>query len=384
MPRRCGRAGRSGRHRRRRHREPDRALALAPAAQRGLRGTRTRRGWRSFAFEVPRGPGRGALAAMRRWRHRAGSRSPCRTRRRWRRWSTSAATVARRLGAVNCVVNARRHADRHQHRRRGVRGLAGPRRRFDPAGRRCLVIGAGGAARAVVLALADAGAADVAVAEPDPERAAEAAALAGAAGVASWAPTWPVPWRGPTWWSTPPLWAWSGVRRGAGDAGRSRPRCSARARWRPTWSTRPARLRGWTSGGAGATALDGLGMLVHQAAAQLVLWTGLEPPVEAMWQAAESGPSPGRVSISQRSGGAAGACQVRPATLGARASAATDSSRRARVERVALGGDGVQHHPHGDRGGVRAQRVRRAAAARCSARRTRGVPPPGGPPPSIT
>ena len=30
---------------------------------------------------------------------------------------------------------------------------------------------------------------------------------------------------------------------------------------------------------------DGLGMLVHQAAAQLVLWTGMEPPLEAMWRA---------------------------------------------------------------------------------------------------
>jgi shikimate 5-dehydrogenase len=29
-------------------------------------------------------------------------------------------------------------------------------------------------------------------------------------------------------------------------------------------------------------------MLVHQAAAQLVLWTGATPPVEAMWQAAEA------------------------------------------------------------------------------------------------
>jgi shikimate dehydrogenase len=44
---------------------------------------------------------------------------------------------------------------------------------------------------------------------------------------------------------------------------------------------------------AGATTLDGLGMLVHQAAAQLVLWTGAAPPVEAMWQAAEAAsPSP--------------------------------------------------------------------------------------------
>ncbi len=37
---------------------------------------------------------------------------------------------------------------------------------------------------------------------------------------------------------------------------------------------------------AGATAVDGLGMLVHQAAAQLELWTGLAPPVDVMWRAA--------------------------------------------------------------------------------------------------
>ncbi len=35
----------------------------------------------------------------------------------------------------------------------------------------------------------------------------------------------------------------------------------------------------------GATVLGGIGMLVHQAAAQLTLWTGLEAPVEAMWEA---------------------------------------------------------------------------------------------------
>ncbi len=39
---------------------------------------------------------------------------------------------------------------------------------------------------------------------------------------------------------------------------------------------------------AGARSVDGLGMLVHQAAAQLVLWTGEAAPVEAMWEAAEA------------------------------------------------------------------------------------------------
>ncbi len=45
---------------------------------------------------------------------------------------------------------------------------------------------------------------------------------------------------------------------------------------------------------AGAVGLDGLGMLVHQAAAQLALWTGMEPPVDAMWQAAEAADPPSR------------------------------------------------------------------------------------------
>ncbi len=39
---------------------------------------------------------------------------------------------------------------------------------------------------------------------------------------------------------------------------------------------------------AGATAVDGLGMLVHQAAEQLELWTGVPAPVDVMWQAAIS------------------------------------------------------------------------------------------------
>ena len=37
---------------------------------------------------------------------------------------------------------------------------------------------------------------------------------------------------------------------------------------------------------AGATTVDGLGMLVHQAAEQLELWTGTPAPVDVMWRAA--------------------------------------------------------------------------------------------------
>jgi shikimate dehydrogenase len=39
---------------------------------------------------------------------------------------------------------------------------------------------------------------------------------------------------------------------------------------------------------AGARTVDGLGMLVHQAAAQLELWTGLPSPVDRMWKAVDA------------------------------------------------------------------------------------------------
>ena len=37
--------------------------------------------------------------------------------------------------------------------------------------------------------------------------------------------------------------------------------------------------------------MNGLGMLVHQAARQLATWTGTEPPVAAMWRSVA--PAPG-------------------------------------------------------------------------------------------
>ena len=37
-----------------------------------------------------------------------------------------------------------------------------------------------------------------------------------------------------------------------------------------------------------ALAVNGLGMLVHQAALQFELWTGQRPSLDAMWQAARA------------------------------------------------------------------------------------------------
>ncbi|NNE72693.1 MAG: shikimate dehydrogenase, partial [Acidimicrobiales bacterium] len=86
------------------------------------------------------------------------------------------------LGAVNCVVSTDGRLVGHNTDGAGfVRGLAHDAG-FELAGRSALVLGAGGAARAVIAALADAGAADVAVWNRTASKAADAATLAGSNG----------------------------------------------------------------------------------------------------------------------------------------------------------------------------------------------------------
>ena len=94
----------------------------------------------------------------------------------------SCSDVAAQLQAVNCVIN--QGGTLHGANTDGDGFLASLRRAagFEPAGKRCLVIGAGGAARAVTHALGRAGAADVAVVNRTPDRAGPVAALAGTAG----------------------------------------------------------------------------------------------------------------------------------------------------------------------------------------------------------
>ncbi len=190
--------------------------------------------------------------------------------------------LAERLGAVNCVTFGGHGTFGDNTDGPGL--VAALRRgdRFDPAGRNCLVLGGGGAARAVVAALADAGAAEVVVVNRTPERAISAAALAGAVGrVGS-----PADVAGCQLVVNATPLGMVGA-----DGGNS-----------PSWPLDPTLLRAgqvvvdlvyhprvtpWLEAarGRGAAVSNGIGMLVHQAALQLVGWTGLEPPVEAMWRA---------------------------------------------------------------------------------------------------
>jgi shikimate dehydrogenase len=252
--------------------------------------------WHSQAFEVAPGQAASALDAMRRadisglsvtMPHKAdvaGLVDEC-------------TEVAQRLGAVNCIINRNGHLVGTNTDGQGFVASLARGAGFVPAGKRCLVIGAGGAARAVVLALAEAGASEVLVLNRTPERAAAAAALAGAAG--SVVPAGP---------------AGSAVEKGqvevvdaaelvvnATPLGMAGAFHGVAADWLVApqllhpgqvvadlvYAPRPTR---WLAEAtvAGASPVDGLGMLVHQAAAQLVLWTGQAAPVEAMWQAAEA------------------------------------------------------------------------------------------------
>ena len=188
--------------------------------------------------------------------------------------------VAAVLGAVNCVRWA---GDRLVGDNTDGAGFLESLRRgagFDPADRRCLVVGAGGAARAVVLALAGAGVAEVVVVNRTPERATTAAALAGDRGRVGTPDE--VARADLVVEATPAGMAGVAEVGPQVDGGSLRPgQVAVDLVYHPP-------ITPWlaAAAAAGATTLGGLGMLVHQAAAQLAAWTGMAPPVAAMWDAA--------------------------------------------------------------------------------------------------
>ena len=152
---------------------------------------------------------------------------------------------------------------------------------FDPANRRCVVLGAGGAARAVVKVLADAGAAEIVVVNRTPQRAEDVAALGAPCarvGVAAEAGEADLVVN-----ATPVGMAGSGF---AGDLpvdpvhlGPGQLVVDLVPNPAVTPLVEAARARG-------AVATNGLGMLVHQAALAFRLWTGEDPPVAVMSAAA--------------------------------------------------------------------------------------------------
>jgi shikimate dehydrogenase len=177
--------------------------------------------------------------------------------------------AARDIGAVNCLVPDGERLVGHNTDAPGFRDAlvaAG----FAPRGARAVVLGEGGAARAVAYALVEAGAnTDMVARSPVKARPwCELPVLLSRADlVVDCTSTGLDPGRDIAFVETVPL-----------------DRLPSRA-WVATlvYHRRPRLLELAAAGGH--STLDGRGMLIHQAARAFALWTGMEPPLEVMSRA---------------------------------------------------------------------------------------------------
>ncbi|HET8943501.1 MAG TPA: shikimate dehydrogenase [Dehalococcoidia bacterium] len=210
--------------------------------------------------------------------------------------------LAGKVGAVNTIMN--RDGRLHGYNTdvegflRGLRDDA----TFEPAGKRALIAGAGGAARAVVVALATAGARSIVIINRTFPRASrlveELAPLAGDTELHALPDIYP---------------SWAEAMRRADllvnctPAGQAAAGDAADA-GRPVWEESPVPFDEIRPGilvydlvyvpaetplikaakTAGAAAFGGLPMLIYQGAASLKIWTGREAPVDVMLRAARA------------------------------------------------------------------------------------------------
>lgn len=189
--------------------------------------------------------------------------------------------VAEALGAVNCVVNTGDEIVGENTDGIGFVDALRIEHQVDPSGLRCVVVGAGGAARSVIRALAEVGAAEIAVLNRSVGPAERAAALAGARGrvgttddigsadlVVNATPIGMLD-RSPNDPATP-----------------IDPSTLSSGQVVADLIVHPQRTELLHLAEArGATVVPGLGMLVHQAAHAFTLWTGEPAPLDAMWKA---------------------------------------------------------------------------------------------------
>ncbi len=191
-------------------------------------------------------------------------------------------------GAVNTIVNRQGRLTGHNTDGVGFLGALQDGGGFDPRGKRVLILGAGGAARGVVLALARARSGPLVVANRTAERAGRLAALAEENGVSA---------------SSIPL---SEAAQAAGSADLIVNCTSVGMSHGPDETGSPLTadqipstclvndlvynpletplLREASS--AGAALLGGIQMLVYQGAASFEMWTGRDAPVQVMLDAA--------------------------------------------------------------------------------------------------
>jgi shikimate dehydrogenase len=235
--------------------------------------------WVYVAFEVDE-PGVGAAMAGVRALGIAGLSVTMPAKEAVARHVDERSSDADALGAVNCVAVRDGRLVGHNTDGAGFVDALQLDAGIGLDGLDAVVLGAGGAARAVVRALAGAGAARVTVVARNPDRGEVAARLAGEAGRVG-APV-DVAGAAVVVNATPV---------GMGDDAGALPvdpthlgagQVVVDLIYHPR---RTALLV--AAEAAGATPVDGLGMLVHQAAHQFRIWTGLDAPLVAMRAAAE-------------------------------------------------------------------------------------------------
>lgn len=183
------------------------------------------------------------------------------------------------IGAVNTVVSSTEGLIGHNTDVEGLERFLTEDTGLDAVGLEAVVVGSGGAARAVVRAAEKLGVARIGIAGRDEAKAAGVALLANVAEVVPWAET--------------------ERRAGAADlvinatpVGMGGEDLLPGAVFRPGQTvldliySPPSTLFVERARRAGADAWGGLGMLIHQAALSFRLWTGVDAPLEAMSAAA--------------------------------------------------------------------------------------------------
>lgn len=197
------------------------------------------------------------------------------------------APLAARLGAVNTIVNRDGRLAGHNTDLPGLNWALG-RAGGEVAGARCLVVGAGGAARAVALGLNEAGAARVSVAARRGQQARSLAALLGGEGV-------DLAQAGPLAAAAELVINASAV----SDPAEGPELARLVAGWKLDACRlvldinygRRVNLWRQTAQRFGAAFMDGRPMLAAQAAMSFALWTGLEPDPEEFLAALPAPPA---------------------------------------------------------------------------------------------
>lgn len=189
-----------------------------------------------------------------------------------------------RVGAVNTIVNRGGRLFGFNTDGPGFVAALRNEAHFDPAGRSILLLGAGGAARGIAFALAEARAERVDIANRGPHRASRLSLATAEAGAASHA----LPLDTPLGRYDCVVNCTSIGMRGGGAEGRLPATMDGAAEgalivdivYRPeeTPFLRAAKA-------AGHPALGGLPMLIYQGALSFELWTGVAAPVEVMLEA---------------------------------------------------------------------------------------------------